>query len=66
MDYNPEGPKRGEQLLEVWDFHVLQEDMKTQEPVVVRVYGNENGVVTNIVIKTMNGLKHYGTRRKRI
>ena len=61
-DWNPEGPRDGEQLIEIWEFTVLQEDMKTQEPVSVKVYGDEEGVITNLVIQTKNGLKHYGTR----
>lgn len=61
MVYNPEGPK--EQLLETWDFQILQDDLKTQEPLIVRLYGDESGVITNVVVKTNNGLKNYGTRR---
>lgn len=51
-----------ERLLERWLIQRLTDDHMTAEDIEVRIYGDDDGYITNVYLKTQNGLKHYGRR----
>lgn len=61
---NPVGPKDKEHLAEIWDFARIVDIDKEPDHLIIKVYTNFDGILTNIVIENMNGLKTYGTRRE--
>ena len=51
-----------ERLVERWIISRLTDDHVTVEHIEVRIMGDEDGHITNVFLKTSNGLKHYGSR----
>ncbi len=51
-----------ERLLERWIIQRLKNDHMTIEHIEVRILGDADGKITNVYLKTQNGLKHYGGR----
>lgn len=51
-----------DRLLERWLIERLENDHLTVEHIEVRIYGDSEGKITHVHLKTQNGLKHYGSR----